>query len=68
MDGRNTASLEKSLKTYLSILKQYTKMNGKDLDWLGTRVLSTHKRIYRPFEDAKKFVQTLNLKSQTLGQ
>jgi superfamily II DNA or RNA helicase len=34
-------------------------------DWLGTGTTSTHNRSYRPFEDARSFVQTLNLKNQS---
>jgi Phage-integrase repeat unit len=34
-------------------------------DWLGTGVLSTHNRVYRSFEDARSFAQTLNLRNQS---
>ena len=33
--------------------------------WLGTGFVATSKRIYRCFQDAKSFAQTLGLKSQT---
>jgi len=32
-------------------------------DWLGTGRVSNAKRLYRPFEDARNFVQSLNLNS-----
>jgi hypothetical protein len=32
-------------------------------DWLGTGVLATHLREYRPFEDARAYVRELGLKS-----
>jgi len=33
-------------------------------DWLGTGATSTHKRIYRTFKEARKFVHSLKLKNQ----
>jgi len=32
-------------------------------NFLGTGAIAAHKRIYRPFEDARKFVRNLNLRS-----
>jgi hypothetical protein len=32
-------------------------------DWLGTGTIAPKDRNYRPFENAKKFVRSLNLKS-----
>ena len=33
-------------------------------DWLGTGTIAPHKRVYLPFVQARKFVHSLNLKSQ----
>ena len=32
-------------------------------DWLGTEVVATHKRKYRPFKEARDFARSLKLKS-----
>jgi hypothetical protein len=32
-------------------------------DWLGTRTIATFQRVYRPFEAARAFVHSLNLKN-----
>jgi hypothetical protein len=34
-------------------------------DWLGTGTIATHLRKYRPFQEARRFVCTLGLKSQS---
>lgn len=34
-------------------------------DWLGTRTVATRKLKYRPFEDARAFAVSLNLRTQT---
>ena len=34
-------------------------------DWLGTGAISNQKRIFRSFEESKKFVHKLNLKGQS---
>jgi len=47
---------QKPSRTY----KQYWKGMG---DWLGTYYIATSKRKYRPFNDARKFVHSLGLKS-----
>jgi Phage-integrase repeat unit len=41
--------------------KKYWKGWG---DWLGTGTIANQKRLYLPFEEAKKFVHSLNLRSQ----
>ena len=46
--------------------KTYKDKGWIDLgDWLGTFNTSSHNRIYKSFEEAKKFVHTLNLKSHS---
>ena len=34
-------------------------------DWLGTDIVATHKREFRPFEDARAYIRSLNIKSGT---
>ena len=34
-------------------------------DWLGTGTIAPHKMSFRPFSEARKFAQSLNLKSST---
>ena len=34
-------------------------------DWLGTNIISTRKRKYLPFNEARNYARTLNLKSQS---
>ena len=34
-------------------------------DWLGTGTVATHQHQYRPFEEARAFVRSRGLKSQT---
>jgi hypothetical protein len=34
-------------------------------DWLGTGRIADHLRQYRPFQEARAFVHSLNLKSET---
>lgn len=43
-------------RTYKSEWKGYG-------DWLGTNVIAAQNKIYRSFEEARRFVRTLNLKS-----
>ena len=33
-------------------------------DWLGTGTIATHKRVYKPFSEAKKFAHSLKLRKQ----
>jgi superfamily II DNA or RNA helicase len=45
--------------------KVYKKDGFKSyIDWLGTNKISNSDRKYKTFEDARKYVQTLNLKSE----
>lgn len=34
-------------------------------DWLGTQAIAPHKMTFKPFSEAREFVQSLNLKSST---
>ena len=44
--------------------RTYKYQGWKDLgDWLGTGRVANSKRFFRPFEDARNFVRSLNLKS-----
>ena len=37
-------------------------------DWLGTGTVATQQRKYRPFNEAREFTRSLNLKSQTVQE
>jgi hypothetical protein len=46
--------------------KTYVKTGWKSMgDWLGTGTIANQNIIYRPFEDAREFARTLNLKTTT---
>jgi hypothetical protein len=46
--------------------KAYEEEGWKGMgDWLGTGTIATHLRVYLPFEKARAFVHSLELKSQT---
>lgn len=43
----------------------YEKEGWKGLgDWLGTGTIATFRRVYKPFEESRAFVQSLKLKNQ----
>ncbi len=60
-----TKSKEKPYEIPATPGRFYKNKGWKGLgDWLGTGNLATHKRIYKPFEEARIFVRSLGLQGQ----